>query len=192
MPRVLRHSWLALVALSSLLAACKTTQDVETVFLPERGTWVQVHAADDGHQTITEAVPEGQTLENWREMITIQAFDDRGPASTPRATMESLDAQMRTRGGQVEWNVIEEEASSILYEWTLHGAPGHEDQGEIARLMQGHDTLHRAAYAYKGLPLSAERRESRIALLRRGRIVKGEKEYWAAVDELMPEESGKH
>src|SRR5689334_7513717 len=170
------------------LSSCQSMaqQDVETLFLPDPETWVRANAQDDGHATLVEYVPQGQQLEHWRELLTIQALDDRLGPQAPRPVMDGLESQMRKRGGQLEWHVIEEDAQSVLYEWNLRGAQGVEDQGELARLVCGKDALHRAAYAYKQLPLAAERRSERLELLRKARVVKGHAEAKAARDEFFP------
>lgn len=182
----MRRLLLVLLAVVPTFAACAMTRDLETLFLPDRERWTLVNGQDDGHQTIAEYVPAGQTLAGWRELITIQALDDRRPVEPPMVTMTKLRDILKQRGGEVEWNVIEEDAHSVLYEWTIRGAPGVEDQGEIARLVQGKDALHRAAYSYKSLPLAAARRAERTELLRNARVVKGEKERLAAMDEFFP------
>ena len=189
MPRPPHRFLLALLVLVPFLASCQATkpQDVETVYVPDREIWVRVHAQDDGHATIVEYVPKGQTLENWRELTTIQGLDDRLGPQDPRPVMDKLQAIMRARGGKLDWRVVEEDPQGVLYEWTLSGAKGIEDQGELARLIRGKDALHRAAYAYKGLPLSPERRTDWLELLRKARVIKGEVEYQAAVREFFPD-----
>lgn len=178
-----------LIALLLLcVSSCKTMtqQDVETLYLPEPESWPRVNAQDDGHATLVEFVPEGQTLEHWRDLLTIQALDDRLGPQAPRPVMDQLEAMMRKRGGQLEWHVIEEDEQSVLYEWNLRGAQGVEDQGELARLVRGKDALHRAAYAYKPLPLAPERRLDKLAILRKARVIKGDAEYLAAREEFFP------
>lgn len=161
-------------------------QDLETVYPPnpERRTFASGH--DDGHRSIAEYVPEGQEIESWRELIAIEALDDRMPQEAPKATMTKLKAAMEKRGGKLEWNGIEEDASSALYEWAIRGASGVEDQGEIARLVQGIDAMHRAAYAYESVPLAAERRLKFTGTVRNARVVNGEKDMLAAQDEAFP------
>ena len=181
---------LALFVLVPFCASCQTPQppqDVETLFLPDHEQWQRVNAQDDGHATLVEYVPSGQTLANWRELLTIQGLDDRRGPQAPRPVMDELEAKMRARGGELEWKVIEEDERSVTYEWTLHGANGIEDQGELVRLIRGNDALHRAAYAYKGIPLAPERRSNRLELLRHARVVKGEAQIQAAMRELLPE-----
>lgn len=129
------------------LAGCRTTQDVESRFLPEREPWLRVHAADDGHATIVESIPKGPELGGWGELMTIQASDDRLPPEPPLRTMETLRASVQGHGGRLEWNVVGSDADSALYEWALVGAPEQPDPGEIARLVLGNDTTHRVAYA---------------------------------------------
>ncbi len=181
------RTFLVVLGLVQFLAGCALTQPVEGLFLPSREPWQLVHAADDGHATIVEYVAQGQDLDNWREMLTVQALDDRLPRETPLATMEKLREAMVRRGGELAWNVIESDADNVLYEWTLVGAPGVEDQGELARIVVGNDTTHRAAYSYKGLPLGPARRDELLALLRNARVVKGAEETQAARAEFFPE-----
>ncbi len=189
MPRPSLRIFLALLVLVPFLASCQSMkpQDVETLYLPDREPWVRVNAQDDGHATLVEYVPKGQTLEGWRELLTIQALDDRLGPQAPHPVMDQLQSSMRARGGELDWHVIEEDAQSVLYEWTLRSAKGIEDQGELARLIRGKDALHRAAFAFKGLPLAPERRADRLELLRKARVVKGELEYQAAVREFFPD-----
>ena len=187
MPTPVFRTFLVVVGFVLFLAGCGTTQDLETLFLPSRGPWQLVNSADNGHATIVEYVPQGQDLDSWREMITVEALDDRLPREAPRATAEKLREAMGRRGGKLEWSVIESDANSVLYEWILAGAPGVEDQGELARIVVGNDTTHRAAYSYRGLPLAPARRDEQLAILRNARVVKGAEEAQAALEESFPE-----
>lgn len=173
-----------LVALLSF-CSCQAPRDLETLFLPTRETWIEAFTNDDGHQTIVECVRPGETIDTWRELITVQSLDDRMPRREPLAVMKELEQQMRTHGGELDWKVIEQDAGSVLYEWTLSGAKGIEPQGELVRLVQGNEAMHRAAFAYKGLPLAPERRKQMLDLLSKAQVIKGESGYRAAVAEMQ-------
>ena len=193
MSHTLLRAITVLAASVSLLAGCALPgRDLETVFLPTRETWVRVYAVEDAPHTIVELVPEGQKLETWNELCTLESYAHGTGMPPPSEAVRALESKMRARAGHVEWQVLEQDNTSVLYAWTLTGTADHPDQGEIARLIQGRDGVHRAAYAYKTLPLDPARRTYWIDLLKRARVVKGEKEYWAAVDELMPEMRGNH
>jgi hypothetical protein len=177
----------ALALVVSLAGCASMHQDVETLFLPDPETWHQVSAVDDGRNTLVELAPEGQTLANWRELCSIGLKADDGAPRALQATLHELETKMHGHGGHVTWNVIEETPESVLYEWTIAGAPNEQDQGEIARLVRGREGLLRAAYAHRYLPLPAERRAQWIGILRRARPVKNAQELDAAIAELMPE-----
>lgn len=174
--------WSSALVGAFLLLACQTP--VESVFLPDDESWKAIHAADDGHQTIVEFVGPAETLENWREMCTIQMLDDRRSWGTPREVMQQLEASMRGRCPEVRWSVVEELVDRIVYEWQIQGCAGQPDQGEVAMLLRGKDGMHRTAYSHRYLPLPPERHSHWLDVLRRARPVKGEDEARRAVAEF--------
>lgn len=176
-----------LVLLPLSCASCLSGSSGETVYVPTADVWETAFVRRDYHQAIVECVRPGESVEAWTELFTVQGLDDRLPRRDPVAVMRDLEAEMRARGGKVQWSVIEQGPSDVLYEWTITSAPGLEDQGEIARLIQGEVSMHRAAYAYKRLPLDPERRATTIDVLRRATLVHSKKEYEAAMDAAFPD-----
>lgn len=156
------------------LCACAATP-LETVFAPiDSAGWKVAHAADvPGQGTIVERIPEGETLQTWSRMLTVQFLE--GEQRTPAEVMAMLEERMQERGGTLEWSVIHAEPLSVLYEWRLTEHPVHGDQNELARLLQGNDGIHRLAFAWKGAPLSAEERARWIADFEAAFVVKGER-----------------
>ncbi|MEL6431016.1 MAG: hypothetical protein AAFP22_03140 [Planctomycetota bacterium] len=145
-----RHLPAACAAAALLTASCRTA--VETTFLPmDSEGWRVGFRRDLGRRvgTITELVPEGQTVQAWSEMVTIQLVAGDGTEDAG-STASDLFAEQRTKyGDAVAHRVIAEDEHSVLYEWTLLAHPIHPDQHEIARLLEGNEGMHRVAYTHK-------------------------------------------
>jgi len=163
MPRLVLAALLSL----TLTASCRSLYDTgERLYIPDDGPWVVVFEADDGNQGIQELVPNGQTLANHREMLTQQIVDRSLSSLAPLELMRQLEAQMRKRCSDTTWTVLESDANSVLYEWSIRNCAGQPDQGELARIFRGTQQHHRVAYSHLYLPLPPERRAEWLELLR--------------------------
>lgn len=172
--RVLRFA----VALA--LAACKSTP-LESVFvpLPDPSSLEVGHAADAAGETIVEYVPVGEKIESWRHLVTIQFLE--GERRTPEALVAALEQWTRGHGGTLEWNVLERDANSVLYEWRLLDCPKadatgldpYADQCEISRVLRGNDGLHRVAYTERTRAMDADSRAKFLEAFRKAYVVKG-------------------
>lgn len=168
----IRSAFLALTAL--LATACTTT--LETTFVPFDATgWRVGHAKDAGRGvgTITEFVRQGESIDDWSELITIQLIEDLKGREADEAVAELFEDQV-TDYAHVEHGVIESDEWSVLYEWSIHDSAPHPDQHEIARMIEGEQGVHRVAYVKKGPRLADEERSRWIQLLRNAYVVKGE------------------
>jgi hypothetical protein len=92
-----------------------------------------------GQAYIVEFVPEGETVDNWSKMITVQNFTmkDVPNSSTPETLMNEVKAKMQSRCPGVTWNVIQKGESEILYEWRIENCSPNPDQHEVAKIMDG-------------------------------------------------------
>ncbi len=160
-----------------LCCGCASTPR-ESVFIPDPNSGLVVgYAADQpGYGTIVEYVPAGETVEAWEHLLTIQFLEDE--RSDLGTWLASREAFLRKQGGTLEWRVLEQDALSMLYEWSMRDNPKegaiYRDQVEIARLLRGNDGLHRIAYAERGRTMDPERREHYLAAFRAAYVVKGE------------------
>ena len=60
---------------------CRYTPTGENLRFPLPLNWYRGHAAEQGNLSVEEYVPAGQTVRDWRQMITVLTF--RGPRSDP-------------------------------------------------------------------------------------------------------------
>jgi hypothetical protein len=135
-----------MVALAGWLAACSTM--LETVYIPvQTAGWKFAGGSNRSHATVAEFVPTGESIDRWSKLLTIQFLEQE--TRPPIAIMETLKASMLSRCPGASWNVVKQDALSVLYEWKLASCPGNPDQHEIARLLQGKEGIHRIAYVEK-------------------------------------------
>jgi hypothetical protein len=156
--------------LAAVLAACAVP--IETVFVPaDNAGWKPAHASDRIHRTLVEFVPVDESIGAWSRMFTIQFME--GVRESPRAVMQALQSRMRARCAAARWDVLSEDASSVAYEWSIHGCEGQSDQVEVARLLQGNDGVHRIAYTQKARAMDAAEREKWVTAFAGAYVVKG-------------------
>ena len=112
-------------------------------------------------ERLTEYVPRGQTVHNWTELVTIQAFDMANPDDfSPRELMNELMASLKTKcANRLRWRVMHTRGNRVVYEWGIRSCEPYADQNEVVLIAQGEHTMFRVAYTRRGSDLmpSAER-----------------------------------
>ena len=151
----MRHTVIA--GLLVLLSACATT--LETVYVPaENKGWKVGSGSNRAGGTLMEFIPTTESIGNWSRMFTIQFLE--GERGSPNTVMKTLESQMRARCPGAKWRVVNQDSTSVTYEWSLSGCAGHSDQHEVARLLKGNDGVHRIAYVRKTPQLDAAERST--------------------------------
>jgi hypothetical protein len=120
--------------------------------------WQVAHHAEDGGNTITEFVLAGDDIHSWKQLVTIQKFVG-SEKSSPKQELDALK-KLREREcpGATDWNVIEKDESSILYEWHAKPCQGWPEQNEIARIIFGKHVRYFLRYTVKAPALAPETR----------------------------------
>jgi hypothetical protein len=126
--------------------------------------WLAAHHANANGYTILEFVRQGDDINSWKELVTIQKFV--GSSKSPEETLNHLK-KLREKEcpGATEWNVIEKNENSILYEWQVKPCRGWPEQHEIARIIRGKHDLYFLHYAAKVHEIAPETREQWIKTL---------------------------
>jgi hypothetical protein len=133
--------------------------------------WTVGHQQRNSKQSLTEYVLPGQTVENWKELVTSQVFFQPVPVA---ALVEKLRESLAQGCPSLVWNVIEQTEKTVLYEWRDSGCGGFEPQHEVARVTIESSGLYRLAYAAKTKkPLSAERRHQWLSILSQVPLAEG-------------------
>src|SRR6185436_19911473 len=125
-------------------------------------------AATQGAFHLCEFLPRPQSFDDWTEIVTVTAI--LGPsAPSPRDRMESSRGDIETRliDGHLEWEVIAESPSELIYESTVEGDGAALDQTEIVRSLRTESGLHTIQHAIRGEVARARAaREERLSTLR--------------------------
>jgi hypothetical protein len=109
-------------------------------------------AQDAGREVLAEFVRQGDDIQSWRELFTIQIL----PLSADRSPQVALDKMKALRErecpGTTTWHVIASDERSILYEWQARPCRGWPDQHEIGRILHARGnafTLHYVVKSYR-------------------------------------------
>jgi len=159
-PTSFRRAWLA--AVLALMAAGGTEARADGPAFDGRG-WTIGHQQKGARQSLTEYVLPGQTVDNWKELITSTFFAQPVPI-TP--FVERLRVSLSQGCSSLVWNAIRQDEKTAIFEWWDAGCGGFEPTYEIDRVAIEKDGLYRLAYAakIKG-PLGPERRKEWLAIL---------------------------
>jgi hypothetical protein len=118
-----------------------------------------------GRYKILEIPGKGQTVNNWTELFTTESYNRTYSPDGPEAFMNKLKAKMQQRCPTAEWNVLQQDEHSILYEWSISNCPGNEDQHELARIVTARYTTWRTALTSKAKDFPTDKRDDWIKAL---------------------------
>jgi len=122
--------------------------------------WTMGYYAAVGHDNqygIAEFIREGDDINNWKELLTIQNFPP--VRLSPEDAINNLKAiREKECPGVTKWNVIAKDENSILYEWQAKPCRGWPDQHEIARIINGKASTFFLHYVLKMYQMPDEQR----------------------------------
>lgn len=128
-------SILASVFFSSCATTYTTTSNQE---VPERWAfsfdsrqWRVGHQAANRQEEIREYVLNGQTVQDWSELVTSHYF---ARDIAPRVLFEQFRRQISQGCPSLRVSMIEESSDTIIFEWQRDGCQGFPAQHEIRRI----------------------------------------------------------
>jgi hypothetical protein len=115
---------------------------------------------------LTEYVLPGQTVENWRELVTSTVFHTAVPLE---AFVNKVHAGAASGCPSLVWNLIQQDERTAIYEFRDAGCGGFEATSEIDRVtIESDKRMYRLAYATKTAgPLPPARRKQWLEILSR-------------------------
>jgi hypothetical protein len=127
--------------------------------------WTVGNHQENGREILTEYVLPGQTVDDWKELVTSTIFRQPVPLA---AFVERIHASMSEGCPSLVWNVIRQDEKTAVFEWRDAGCGGFEPQNELDRVTIQKDGIYRLAYAAKVKgPLAPERRKQWLDILTR-------------------------
>ena len=109
--------------------------------------WAVGHQQRNNNQSITEYVLPGQTVENWKEMVTSEVYFKAIPMS---AVVKMFEAKLARGCPSLVFTVVKQDEQTAVIEWRDSGCGGFEPSSELARFAIEQDRVYRLAYSVKG------------------------------------------
>lgn len=127
---------------------------------PGKPAWKQAQRSEfPGQYYISEYVRDGDDINHWKELFTIQSFLPSWNAPTPDGAYNRLKTTRdKECPGMIAWNVIGQDATSVLYEWQAQPCLGWPHLHEIGQIIYGERTRVRIAYTVKMYQMPSENR----------------------------------
>jgi hypothetical protein len=120
--------------------------------------WKAAHSGTRNY-AILEFVREGDDINSWKELVTIQSFGKSRGYRSPLETLDELKAlREKECPGVTQWNVIDKAERSILFEWHVTGCLGWPEQHEVSRILYGKRNVFVLHYAAKVHELTPDTR----------------------------------
>jgi hypothetical protein len=138
---------------------------------------------------ITEFVPKGETVDNYKRIVTQSSFSAGGAkfhdgvVETPRLPspedlMKLLEQGILRQCPNAVWNVIEKIGDDVLFEWrekncALSERPGSStsDQHYLGRVFKGKYSLYELTYMRTTRELPGAERDQWLTVLRAAKVV---------------------
>jgi len=143
----------------------------ESLYFPIPDGWTPAHSAENANQRIVELVRDGETIDRWSQLMTIQSLRKDAIGQPIESFLAGLRQEMSKRCAGLAWNVIAAKEASVLYEWSIRDCAPDPDQHEIARVMYGKNSVFRLAFTIKTPALPAEKRDALILALSEARVI---------------------
>lgn len=148
--------------------------------------WKVGNIASTRVYTIKEFIRDGDDINNWKELVTIQKFWETSKPSPEHVLNDLKRLKEKECPGATEWTVIDKNENSILYEWQEKPCLGWPDQHEIARILVGKYSQHFLRYTAKVHELAPETRAEWIKTLSGARVAVVSQVASGAALEMIP------
>jgi hypothetical protein len=97
---------------------------------------------------ICEFVPQGQKVENWKELVTLQFYPNLQNCSAPDF-MKAFLKRLQKDEPKVTIRPISSSYDNVVVEWHVSNSKKNPDQYEVDRVLKGEQGLHMIHYAIK-------------------------------------------
>lgn len=134
--------------------------------------WELGYNAQDENQGLREYVLRGETVKNWGELVTAQAFFGLQAKANAEGYASNMIMELKKICPDLMWKALKESPDDILMEWEVKNCQGQADQYEIDRIISGENAVYVIHYATKRVPISPEMREKWIKIMSQVALLK--------------------
>lgn len=150
--------------------------DAMQIDFDDKTRWRLGYRAINRLQSVTEYVPQGEAVQKWNEMYTVQRLYQMRGKKTPQQMMAEIETNLKKAIPTVEFKPLVSEEGNVVFHWRDKGdtstKPPRPPQHEIVRLIAGEKDIHRLAYARRVAQIPTAEAQSWITLLRQAQLKK--------------------
>ena len=164
-----------LVVAVSVAASIGTLNAKKPVEVPERWSfrfddreWHLGNQAGNRQEAVREYVLAGQTVENWKELVTSHYFAHGVPL---RDYFEQVKAGLSRGCPSLSTSVLEESDDNILFEWRHDGCQGYPPQHQIDRITRSGNGMLQLSFVEKTPQMSQEKRTAWLTILKAASVL---------------------
>ena len=129
--------------------------------------WRCVSAATQGAFHLQEYLPEGQSTDDWSEIVSVKRLE-AGANLTPQVYLDAIrrDIESRIIDGKLSWETVSDAGNEVIYESALEDDVASQNQSELVRIVREPSALHTVQHAVRGENVHLHNdRDARLALL---------------------------
>jgi len=132
--------------------------------------WQLGSQSADREGAVREYVLNGQTVENWSELVTSLYLAGN---VAPRALFEQFRRDLSRGCPSLRVSIIEESAENIIFEWQHEGCQGFPAQHEIRRIARGQTGTLTLSFVEKTRQLTPDKRAIWISIIKAASVKPG-------------------
>lgn len=118
-----------------------------------------------------EYVVNGQTVDNWTELVTLQIFNGMQKKANGETYANWMLNQLYSRYGEkLSANIIQNDPSDYMVEWRIKGSQQGEDQYEIDRVIVSTESLIIMHYVKKPTIATKSERDKWVMILNKAEV----------------------
>ncbi|WP_312201054.1 hypothetical protein [Anaerospora hongkongensis] len=143
--------------------------DTVKLYFDER-EW-KLGADNDKTNIFYEYVTDGQTVNNWKELVTLQMYKGmQNKVSAEQFAQGYLSMLYNACGDKLKISIIRKDSSDYLFEWKVNGHPKVDDQYEIDRIIVGKESIVFIHYVIKTSMVTPDNRMKWIQIINKSTL----------------------
>ena len=95
-----------------------------SALVTESGNQRGVRSVEGG--PLQSSFPQDESINDWSRLLTIQFIEQKGVS--PLVVMDQLRSAMQSRCPDSPWQVIQQDPTSVLYEWSIAHCGNNPDE----------------------------------------------------------------
>lgn len=164
---------LALVTSTQASFAGEWTESIKLNFALDERDWKVGWQNKTDDMYILEFVVDGQTVDNWKELITFEFFPGLQQRINCAQFAEGFVKHLKQTEPNTHVTVFYSKPNDVLIEWVVTGSKTNPDQIELDRFILGKEGIHMVHYVKKTKALTEAERSKWIKFLKSATLIDG-------------------